>query len=80
MEQSATELQTFSQLKKQEDTAIPKRQEVNVMRCIFNRFNSDVLSVIHKLFEPFAYDMMFSDSDAGNLLLPIISCFGYILL
>lgn len=28
VEQSATELQTFSQLKKQEDTAIPRRQEV----------------------------------------------------
>lgn len=31
VEQSATELQTFSQLKKQEDTAIPRRQEVNSM-------------------------------------------------
>ncbi|XP_042337018.1 cell division cycle 5-like protein, partial [Plectropomus leopardus] len=28
VEQAATELQTFSQLKKQEDTAIPRRQEV----------------------------------------------------
>lgn len=30
VEQAATELQTFSQLKKQEDIAIPRRQEVNL--------------------------------------------------
>lgn len=43
MEQSATELQTFSQLKKQEDTAIPRRQEVHIMmhRRISNIRNSD---------------------------------------
>lgn len=32
VEQAATELQTFSQLKKQEDIAIPRRQEVNLTR------------------------------------------------
>lgn len=32
VEQAATELQTFSQLKKQEDIAIPRRQEVNPTR------------------------------------------------
>lgn len=31
VEQAATELQTFSQLKKQEDIAIPRRQEVSLM-------------------------------------------------
>ncbi len=36
VEQSATELQTFSQLKKQEDTAIPRRQEVNTFMYSIN--------------------------------------------
>lgn len=37
VEQAATELQTFSQLKKQEDIAIPRRQEVNLTRENSNR-------------------------------------------
>lgn len=41
VEQAATELQTFSQLKKQEDIAIPRRKEVNPA-CE----NSNKLSVV----------------------------------
>ena len=40
MEQAATELQTFSQLKKQEDVAIPRRQEVHLMHEISNTFDA----------------------------------------
>ena len=31
VEQAATELHTFTELKKQEDTAIPRRQEVHIL-------------------------------------------------
>lgn len=41
VEQAATELQTFSQLKKQEDVAIPRRQEVNLMPENSDSFGGD---------------------------------------
>lgn len=47
MEQSATEQQTFSQLKKQEDTAIPRRHEVNILayRRISKTLKGDFLNL-----------------------------------
>lgn len=50
MEQAATELQTFSQLKKQEDVAIPRRQEVNLMHENSNTFGAVFTAMIHFLF------------------------------
>lgn len=47
MEQAATELQTFSQLKKQEDVAIPRRQEVNLMHENSNFFCAVFFTTVH---------------------------------